>query len=464
MREPAVVDQDLWHDLQPVLDHELSRLPEAYRVALLLCDLEGKTRKEVARQLGLPQGTVASRLARARAMLARRLTRHGLAVSGGLLGAVLSQKAASACVPAAVVSSTIKAASLLTAGQAAAIPVTVAALTEGVLKTMFLTKLKTVMVLLVLALSLVALGDGVIMPRSVAEQPPKEKQPGADPKDPERKSQTPKPNKAALRGTWKVIACKLGGLEQPTEDFWLVITADTIFVKDEGLTKEFTYTLDQAQEPHHMDWVPRFGEHKGQTIKGICRLQGDNLLLCTNGRPDGNRPTAFKSEAGTQVALMSLKRKNPRLQAEKPADDQVRLVQRKIDELIEKAWFNEMIEKGDRKDNLRLFAVLDEIDAKTNTISAIVVGDANQPMDEAAMMQASIFRLMDVRKRQMTTLISLPISKHAKITDANKAIKLGDLIEGKAVMLQLATDQSGLVVIAIRRLRWQDTRGDEKKP
>ena len=82
----------------------------------------------------------------------------GCRLSGGALAAVLSQQAASAGVPTSVVSSTIKAASLVAAGQAAAtgaISVKVAALTEGVMKAMLLTKLKAV-IAVVLMLGFVA--------------------------------------------------------------------------------------------------------------------------------------------------------------------------------------------------------------------------------------------------------------------------------------------------------------------
>jgi RNA polymerase sigma factor (sigma-70 family) len=115
--EPAATNPST--ELQSILDGELSRLPDRYRAAVVLCDLEGKTRQEAARQLGWPEGSVASRLSRGRAMLAKRLIKHLPALSAGALAADLSG-AASASVPASVMGDTIKAASLFAAGQTAA--------------------------------------------------------------------------------------------------------------------------------------------------------------------------------------------------------------------------------------------------------------------------------------------------------------------------------------------------------
>jgi RNA polymerase sigma factor (sigma-70 family) len=131
--------------LREVLDAGLRSLPERYRAAVVLCDLEGKSRKEVAGQLGWPEGTVASRLSRGRDLLARRLKGHGLMFSASALAALLAEGAALARVPAPLVTSTLKSAAAYAAGAVAAagiVPGGVVALTEGVLKAMWMTKLK----------------------------------------------------------------------------------------------------------------------------------------------------------------------------------------------------------------------------------------------------------------------------------------------------------------------------------
>jgi RNA polymerase sigma factor (sigma-70 family) len=88
---PAAESADplLAGELRAVLDEEIARLPEKQRLAVLLCYLQGRTTDDAAKYLGLPQGTVLSRLDAARKRLRSALTRRGMTVPATLFAIAL---------------------------------------------------------------------------------------------------------------------------------------------------------------------------------------------------------------------------------------------------------------------------------------------------------------------------------------------------------------------------------------
>jgi RNA polymerase sigma factor (sigma-70 family) len=97
-----------WREACGILHEELDRLPDHYRLPLVLCYLESKSRDEAAAQLGWSVGSVKGRLERGRDRLRRRLMRRGIDLSAGLLAALAGESRAG--VPMALLRATVESA------------------------------------------------------------------------------------------------------------------------------------------------------------------------------------------------------------------------------------------------------------------------------------------------------------------------------------------------------------------
>jgi RNA polymerase sigma factor (sigma-70 family) len=153
-----------WQDMRPILDEEIQRLPEKYRLPVILCYLEGQTNDEAARLLNCPRGTIATRLARARERLRSRLLHRGLTLSAGTMVAILTDDAMSAAVPSLLRAQMVKS---LLLGAASGSIIT---LSEGVLYAMFLSKIKMTTAFVLMLAAIGSAGVGAFFLR--AQAPP----------------------------------------------------------------------------------------------------------------------------------------------------------------------------------------------------------------------------------------------------------------------------------------------------
>jgi RNA polymerase sigma factor (sigma-70 family) len=195
MPEPLRLHSEEVRDWLPVLDAELQRLPEKYRRAVVLCDLQALGRADAARVLGLAEGTLSSRLARGRDLLRRRLVRRGFTLTALAPGAVLTS-GATAAVPAPLVSSTIRA--VVAGGTSPA----VAALAQGVLHTMFVAKWKWLIVFVVLA---GGLAGSVSLVWALATA--------------EKSAKNARPDKDRLQGSWQFVNVEMAGKKVEGEEW-----------------------------------------------------------------------------------------------------------------------------------------------------------------------------------------------------------------------------------------------------
>jgi RNA polymerase sigma factor (sigma-70 family) len=234
------------HDLGEILHGEVGRLPDRYRVIIVLCLLEGLTHGQAARRLGWPIGTVQSRLARGKALLRDRLTRRGLAPSALVLGGIVSSDGVAAEIPAALVGSTVHTATRSTLGGTAISP-SIVGLANQVLTAMRIFRLNLILSTIILAAFV--LGAGVYRTRQASGQAERALEGRGEPAGPKQgQSQTPDSDRSTLvapsdvnaragRGTMLVFALDengrridLGGASKGTfkevsqEHRWAVIT------------------------------------------------------------------------------------------------------------------------------------------------------------------------------------------------------------------------------------------------
>ena len=318
--EPVHMDE-LPQDWLPHFDAALQRLPSRYREAIVMCDLQGRSRAEAARLLQLNEGTLSSRLGRARDLLRKRLRRHGFPLA---IGSAL----APAVVPESLTASTVAAASH---SSAASVPAIV--LSEGVLTAMLASKLKAaaacaavVVVGTLIALQFTETGTMAGNPPSTDPpakatakgegQPSKIETPAAAPKllaefgpfqgewlviSTEKEG---RPNTAAGAGVdeqWQFAGDSLTTGGEAKEDAGELVALDP---RAKPATIDFTLTQFKTDGSGRLDRIQ---------CQGIYRFDLDGqLVICYRIKADNHlRPTRFVTAPNSGATVLFLRHPEP---------------------------------------------------------------------------------------------------------------------------------------------------------
>jgi RNA polymerase sigma factor (sigma-70 family) len=269
----AEVPENLWR----VLDEEAARLPGHLLSPFVLCDLEGMTYRDAARQLGVPEGTLSNRLAAARRQLSIWLTRRGIVLPAAGLAAALSPSTVGAA-PTDLV---------LSAAEAASSADALSPLAEGVIRNMAITKIARAVAALVAVLGLAYGGWAVLSARAGDKEA------------------------NLLDGEWAVVRAEKGGKQLPDDEVkkMKVTIKDGTMTIDIGTRQEaVAVAIDATTKPRGINFR-RLKGNNGQVDRGIFELDGDELKICWGEEkaPDG-RTEEFKTTKERGGRLFVLKR------------------------------------------------------------------------------------------------------------------------------------------------------------
>ena len=288
-------------DWLPELDRELAALPAKYREPLILCELQGLSRKAAAERLRLREGTLSSRLSRGRAMLRKRLLRHGgLLPAGGLL--TLLGEATGKAVPMLLAARTVDAAT-------GTVPAGVAVLTEEVLKAMMLTKLK---------LACGAMTIGLALALGVFAASPDAPKPTAEKAAPQVRVAKQGTDVEKMQGLWKFENYESNDVKgdvdiRPLLEGYRHLVRGTVMwslprnAEHARITAE-VFQVNDTKKPKWYDtylWTPGLARTAVARDVGIYQIDDDTMTMI--GCRGGRRPVEFSKEPKEYIHRITLR-------------------------------------------------------------------------------------------------------------------------------------------------------------